>query len=153
MATPLFAGGSGPVTSLVNFFSAGGAATGNSISASNAQNAKETLSGALTANTLSTIHTFTGRGRLNLLTAYAKDGTARTIRVVIIVDGTTAFDATSSSVSLTGAGMIPVGVVTNATGALDFQPIDFQTSLVIRVASSLTETDKVATGINYELWA
>lgn len=147
----LYSTGSGPVSAITNYFSAGGVYATN-LTASVLGNSKETLSGALTANTLATIHTFTGRGRLNLLHLYTKDNTARTVRAVVIVDGTTVFDATSSSISASGSGIVPVGVL-GSGGSPVFQPIDFQTSLVVRIASSLTETDNIATGINYETWA
>jgi hypothetical protein len=155
MTTPLFTSGSGPVTSIVNYFSGGGVSTAANIATNANNNAKEILSGALTANTLASLPGFplTGRGRLNLLTAYAKDATSRTIRVQVIVDGTTLYDATSDAITNSGSGVVPVGVVTAATGALEMQPIDFQTSLDIKIASSLSETNKVGCGINYETWA
>lgn len=147
----LFNTGSGPIASIVNYFSAGGTSAAN-LTASALSNTKETTSGALTANTLFARHSLTGRGRLNLLTVYAKDSTSRTIRAVVIVDGVTVFDATTNAITVSGTGTCPVGTVT-ADGSLVFQPIDFQSSLVIQIASSLTETDKIATGINYETWS
>lgn len=153
MPTPLFSAGSGPIATIVNRFSAGGAAVGASISNSTNQNAKTTASGALTSATLATIHNITGRGRLNLLTAYVADTTSRTVRIVLTIDGTVVFDATSSAITIPGDGMVAVGVVTSASGALEFQPIDFQQSMKVEIASSLTETDKVTVGINYETWA
>lgn len=154
MATSLFKTGSGPVATIVNYFSSGGVSTGANIATNVNNNAKEILSGALTANTLASLSGFplSGRGRLNLLTAYTKDATSRTIRVQVIVDGTTVYDATSDAITNSGSGVVPVGVVTSATGALEMQPIDFQTSLDIKIASSLTETNKVAAAVNYETW-
>lgn len=152
MTTPLFKGNSGPIASIVNFFSSGGTASTQSISASYVSNMKEKLYGsAMTANTLYEFYSFTGRGRLNALSAYTIDSTARTIRVKVTIDGTVIYDATSSSISTSGYGVVPVGVVSNS-GALVFQPVEWQTSCLIEVATSVTETDKVATGINYETW-
>jgi hypothetical protein len=150
--TSLYATGSGPVTSIVNYFSSGGTSTSASIASVVSHNAKEIMSGALTAATLKTLLTRTGRGRLNLLTAFVADATSRTVRVQVIVDGTTIYDATSNAITNPGSGVVPVGVVTAATGALEMQPIEFQTSLEIKLASSLTETDKVSIGVNYEDW-
>lgn len=153
--TQLYGGGSGPVASIVNQFSAGGVSTAASISATSAQNASEILSGALTANTLASVPGFpkTGRGRLNLLTVFTKDATSRSLRAQVIVDGVTIFNPPASDlITNIGSGIVPVGVVTAATGALEMQPIDYQASLDIKVASSRTETDKVAIGINYEEW-
>lgn len=147
-----FFGVEGPVTSIVNYYSAGGVQSSVSIASSDLSITKETLSGALTAGTLATVNNISGRGRVNIVTAYSKDATARTIRVQVIVDGTTVFDATSNSISTTGRGVVALGVIDNTGSASAFQPIRFNTSLVVKVASSLTETDKIATGINYELW-
>ena len=94
-----------------------------------------------------------GRGRLNLAAAYTKDASPRTVRLQIVVDGVTIFDATSSSVSTTGRGIVGVGCVDVTNGAQAFQPVDFYQSLVIKIANSLNETDKVALGANYETWA
>lgn len=152
--TQLYGGGAGPVTSINNYFSAGGVSTASNIASNANANAKEILSGALTAATLASLPGFplSGRGRLNLLTAYTKDATSRTIRVQVVVDGVTVFDATSDAITNTGSGVVPVGVVTAATGALEMQPIDYQSSLDIKIASSLTETNKIGCGINYEVW-
>lgn len=148
----LYGGGAGPVSAIVNYFSSGGTSTPASISSVVNQNAKELLSGALTAGTLKSLLSKTGRGRLNLLTGYTKDSTSRTLRMQVIVDGVTVFDATSDAITNVGSGVVPVGVVTAATGALEMQPIDYQASFEVKVASSLTETDKVAIGISYEDW-
>lgn len=149
----LYSTGSGPIASIVNYFSAGGTQA-PSISASVLSNSKETLYGLpMTGGTLYTFHNITGRGRLNLLHAYTKDATNRTVRAVVIIDGVTVFDATSSAITTSGSGIVPVGIVVAASGALVFQSIDFQTSCVVQIASSLSETDKVATGINYETWS
>ncbi len=147
-----FVGGNGPVTSIVNFFSAGGVQSAG-LTATASSNTKETLSGAVTAATLKRLVNLTGRGRVNLLTAYAKDATARTIRCQFIVDGVTIFDATSSSVTAAGAGLMVTGVVDTSSSTQVFQPIDFYSSCEVWVASSLTETDKAAVAINYETWA
>lgn len=150
----LYGGGAGPVSAIVNYFSSGGTSAPSNIGVGLVNNSKEVLSGSLTANTLASLPGFpqTGRGRLNLLTAFTKDATSRTIRVQIVVDGTTIYDATSGAIANTGGGVVPVGVVISSTGALEMQPIDYQSSLDIKVASSLTESNKVACGINHEVW-
>lgn len=144
----LFKGANGPVASIINNYSSGSAVTGFSLISANT---KEELSGALTAATLKTMVTHTGRGRVNALVIYAKDSTARTLRCKVTVDGTVVFDATSGSAATLGFGMIVVGGA--VTNSVEFQPIDYQESLLIEIASSLTETDKVAIGINRETWA
>lgn len=148
-----FFGVEGPVTSIVNYYSSGGVQSSSSLAASAINNTKETLSGPLTANTLSgAIVNVSGRGRVNIVTAYTKDATARTVRLVVIVDGATIFDAPSSSISNSGYGLVAVGNMDNTNGSQFTQPIRFNSSFVVKLASSLTETDKIATGVNYELW-
>ncbi len=151
----LFKGASGPVSSLVNYYSSGGVASSISVAPSNtATAAREVLSGALTSGTLATVVTHTGRGRLNFLSAYSKNGTSRTIRCKVTIDGVVVFDATTSAVVGTGLGQIAVGYMQQSSSpTVEFQPIDYQESLLIEVASSLTETDNVAVAVNRETWA
>jgi hypothetical protein len=149
----LFPSSAGPVSVITNYYSGGGVNTSVSIAADNDNGSKEILSGALTANTLATVYTKTGRGRINLLTAYTKDTTARTVRCRITIDGAVAYDATTNSISSSGHGQIAIGNIAANADATVYQPIDYQTSILIQVASSLTETDKIAIGINAEEWA
>lgn len=104
---------------------------------------KEVLSGALTANTLATVLSLTGPGEVPLLTSYTKDGTARTVRTVVIVDGVTVFDFTSASIGVPNRGAIVAGQVAGG-GITQGNPIRFSVSLVVQQASNLTETDKIA---------
>lgn len=137
-------GGNRATTQIVNFHSSGGTSTTN-VSAT--AGAREVLSGALTAATLATVLTVTGAGRVPQLSAYSKDTTSRTIRLVVEVDGVSVFDATSSAITATNTGIFAAGGGGNplAVG----EPITFNNSLVVRVASSLTETDKI--GVAYSL--
>ena len=144
----LFKGANGPVASIINAFSSGGTATAYSLSSNNVL---EQLSGSLTADTLKTMVSHTGRGRVNALVIYAKDNTSRTLRCKLTVDGVVVFDATSNAVASPGWGMIVIGGA--ITNSVEFQPIDYQESLLVEIASSLTETDKVAIGVNRETWA
>lgn len=144
----LFKGANGPVASIINAFSSGGTATAYSLSSNNVL---EQLSGSLTADTLKTMVSHTGRGRVNALVIYAKDNTSRTLRCKLTVDGVVVFDATSDAVVSPGFGMIVIGGA--ITNSVEFQPIDYQESLLVEIASSLTETDKVAIGVNRETWA
>ncbi|HMW22340.1 MAG TPA: hypothetical protein PKC59_02800 [Burkholderiaceae bacterium] len=144
----LFKGANGPVASIINAFSSGGTATAYSLSSNNVL---EQLSGSLTADTLKTMVSHTGRGRVNALVIYTKDNTSRTLRCKLTVDGVVVFDATSNAVASPGFGMIVIGGA--ITNSVEFQPIDYQESLLVEIASSLTETDKVAIGVNRETWA
>ena len=134
-----FAGGAATRT-IVNAFSSGGV-SGSGLTAGQSTGSREVLSGALTAATLKDIVSITGGGQMSYLVAYAKNATSRTIRLVVILDGTTVFDATSSAGSANGSGVIAVGRP-GASGS----PIRWNASCLIRVASSLSETDNVAVG-------
>ena len=139
-----FSGGAA-TRSIVNGFSSGGVST----TAVNAQaptnNAREVLSGALTAATLKDIVSITTGGQIDFISAYSKNATSRTIRLVVILDGTTVFDATTGAVAATSSGIVAVGQ-NPSSGWVKASPIRFNASCVIRVASSLTETDNVAVG-------
>lgn len=138
--------GGGATTSVINAHSSGGTAVAINLSASVNNGLREVLSGALTANTLATVLSVTGGGVIPALTAYAKDSTARTVRLKVTVDGTSVFDATSSSVSAAGQGIFAAGSIENTGSFRQGEPIRFLTSLLVEVASSLTETDKLAIG-------
>lgn len=113
------------------------------------QGVKEILSGALTAATLATLLTVTGQGILNIAAIYNKDATARTLRLQIVIDGVTVFDSTSASIATAGGrGGVAVGYVSGSVLA-GGAAVPFNTSLVIKAASSLTETDKIAIGVAY----
>lgn len=145
-----FTGGA-PTRAIVNGFSSGGVVSSASVAAAlNTNGAREVLSGALTANTLATVVNITTGGQISYLSGHTKDATSRTVRLVVILDGTTVFDATSSTASLLGAGLVAVGHQPSGTGGwVEGAPIRFNSSCVIRLASSLTETDKLA--VSYKL--
>lgn len=151
MPTPLYPQVTGPVSSLVNYYSSG-STFGSGLSAFSNNSLKETSAGTLTAGVLSTVHSLTGPGVVNALTAYTTDTNSKTIRVVVIVDGQTIFDATTSAVAVAGRGSNPIGVVDGSGNSVVFQPIVFGQTFVVQVASSIG-TSAVATGINYELWS
>lgn len=146
-ATDLFAGGTRSTGSIVNYFSAGGVSA-NDVNASQSTNAREVLSGALTAATLTTVLSITGAGSLAYLSAYTKDTTTRTVRLVVIADGVTVFDATTNSIAVALRGLIAAGCIPS-TATPGGAAVYFSQSCSVRVASSLSETDKVA--IAYQL--
>jgi hypothetical protein len=139
-----FIGGS-PTTSIVNYFSSGGVRAGVALTASAYNNAKEALSGALTAGNLATVLTVTGGGNVSYLACYPKDTTSRSVRMEVTVDGVVAFDATSDVAAATaGHGILAAGFLFGSTGGPGY-PILFNSSLVVKVATSVaSETDKVA---------
>lgn len=110
----------------------------------------DTLVGACTANTFKNILSITGKGRLNALKFNAADATARTNTIKITIDGVVVFNngqATTGTQHYAAIGSAHSGT----TGNLIFQPVDFNTSLLVEYKSSLTETDKATVSYNYEL--
>lgn len=101
-----------------------------------------TLSGAMTTNTLKTILSISGvGGQVSLFTFRCNDATARTIRVKITVDGIVVCDSTSASISASGNGGFLAGTYSSSSSII-LPPIFWKSTLLIEMASSLTETDK-----------
>lgn len=124
-------------TSIVNYCSGGGV----SLAAVQIGGSKTVASGALTANTLATVLTINGAFRVDGLSAAAADTTSRTIRLQVIVDGVTVFDATSDAITTSSRGIGAAGV-TGGSAQLG-GPIYGNSSLTVKVASSNSETDKI----------
>lgn len=143
-----FAGG-GATKAVINAFSSGGVSAAGISNSVAGNSARSVLSGALTANTLATVVNITTGGQIPFLVAYTNDATARTIRLVIVCDGVTVFDATTNSIAANGTGLAAAGGAAGS-GLVDGGSIRFNASCLIRVASSLTETDKITVG--YKLY-
>ena len=141
------------IASIVNAFSSGNNSRTLMATFGGGTVAKGYTSGALTANTLATILSVTGRGSINFASAYSADATTRTIRLKITIDGVSVFDATTNSISTNATGLVGIGGVidssTNYTMPI-FQPVRFYSSCLVQIASSLSETNKITTDINYE---
>jgi hypothetical protein len=108
---------------------------------------KNVLTGALTANTLSTVLSVTGSGVVNCLSASGVDATSRTHRLKITIDGVVALDVTSTAIAAANKGIDAIGTSLNAGTYLIFDQIPFNTSFLVEYASSVTETGK--TTISY----
>lgn len=145
-------GGQRPPKALVNAFSVAGFGVSRvDLNTFNA-NAKQVLSGAMTAATLKTILSVTGSGSIDFLSARGMDATARTMRMKITIDGVVVFDYTSASIAsatVNGAVFIGSGDGTGSVWSAGIEPTLFNTSLLVEVASSLTETDKFTIGYKY----
>lgn len=109
-------------------------------------------SGALTGGTLATVLSLSGRGVISFLAAGGVDGTARTHRLKVTLDGVVVYDATGASTTNLGSVLNPIGsfapsTVTNPM--LTFEPLVFNTSLLVEYASSVTETAKSVIAYRY----
>lgn len=118
-----------------------------------AANAIPVLSGAMTANTLKTALSVSGRGKINWAAVYANDGSARTLRMRVTIDGLVVLDSTSASFMESDRGFVGIGAGKGtSTPIAVFQPLRFQSSLLIELASNVTETDKATFAYNYEVF-
>lgn len=134
-----FMGGARATKSIVNGFSTSGWTPVTVY----AQSARGLLSGALTAGTLKTLLSVSGAGEVSSLALKTIDASSRTLRLRVVVDGVVAFDSTSAAVAQADAGCV-IGDGVGAPGVIfSGSPIRFLTSLVVEVASSVTETDKL----------
>ena len=135
-------GGIQATKNLYNAFSTAGYTALSGIS-TNAL-AKNSVSGSLTANTLVDLINESGSaGYLSQLSIYAYDTTFRTLRIVVIVDGTTIYDFTSAAFnsSSSPAGAVLAGISSSTTNSV-LPPIYYTNSIRVQYASSLTETGK-----------
>ena len=141
-----FIGGSRPPKTLVNGFHAG---TAYAILSSNP--GEKIASGALSAGVLKTVLSVAGAGAVQLLYARVVDTTSRTLRLRVTIDGTYVFDATTATLTSNNAGMTAIGYLpASGSEIVTFDSVTFNTSIVVEVASSLSETDKIVTHIIYE---
>ena len=138
-------GGDRPPVSIVNAWSAGGVAC---VPVASFVGNKASASGALTANVLKTMLNISGAGVLKVAAVYSADTTARTMRLKITLDGTASFDAICAACTTSTGTQVGVGslaLFNNATPTYMLLPerIPFNSSCLVEIASSLSETDKV----------
>lgn len=130
-----------------------GVANGQGVSLSSIYPLIATQTAGVTANTLTTALSRTGKGALGCFFLQSVDGTSRTHRIKITLDGTVIYDKTSPEVT-TALAILPVqgqiawSSATTAAGVIE-NPILFESSLLIEYASSLTETAKTNFGYTY----
>lgn len=150
----LFRAPYGPPSAIINAYSSGGVSLASLDGLVNFGCVRLQAAGAysVTPNTLQTILSHTGRGRVNVLNVFAGNATARTIRLKLTVDGVVIFDATSNSISATATGMMVIGVLNSSF--IELQPIDYNESLLIECASSVSNdaASNIQLGISRETW-
>ena len=139
-------------TSVVHRYSSNGVNCLPSMNSGGASYGKATQTGALTAGVLSSalINISGTAGELTSLYMTTNDATARTMRMEVVADGVTVFDSTTASVAAIGSGFWAVanGQVTSSV-YVSTNPIVFNSTLTVKVASSLTETDKTQISYSY----
>jgi len=104
--------------------------------------AKNSVSGALTANTLVDLINESGSaGYLSQLSIYCNDATSRTLRIVITIDGVVRYDVTSAAIASSNGGAVLAGSV-SSTNPQALPPIYYTNAIRVQYASSVTETGK-----------
>lgn len=148
-------GGVRPV-GLINGTSSAAITTGtgalNSATGVPGSQAALTTSGTVVANTLTTVLSLSGRGVVSFFALGNLDTTGRTHRAKITLDGVVIYDATSASVTALSSWVVPIGsVVPSATlsSAVIPDTLQFNSSLLIEYASSLSETAKTVFATRY----
>ncbi len=116
-------------------------------------NFKTALCGALTADILSPVLSISGSGGVvSWLSVLSMDTTIRTMRVKVTVDGIVVFDATTGSLTNVAQGLQVIGGGRSASYTSNNDiPVVFNNTLLVEVASSITETDKFKIGYRYQL--
>jgi len=139
--------GGGATTFIYNAFTAAGWTPDNSLTVPTM--ARSSISGSLTANNLVDLLNESGSaGQIDQLSIFSNDATARTLRIVITVDGTVILDATSASFSSISTGGFWAGVRGSTAGQLP--PIKYTNSIRIQYASNQNETGKFTLGLAYQ---
>jgi len=132
--------GAGATKSLYNACSTAGYTAITNIGVNSC--ARNSLSGALTANTLVDLINESGSaGYLSQLSIYCIDATSRTLRIVVTVDGTGIYDFTSSAITAANSGAVLAGNHSSGNNSA-LPPIYYTNSIRVQYASSVTETDK-----------
>ena len=127
-------------TNLYNAFSSAGYTALTSMGVSSI--AKNSTSGALTANTLVDLINETGSaGYISQLSIFTNDSTSRTLRIVITIDGVSRYDVTSAAISTTTSGAVLAGAY-SPVNPQALPPIYYTNSIRVQYASSVTETGK-----------
>jgi len=114
---------------------------------------KQVLTGAQTAGALATVLSLSGKGVISFLAVSSTDATSRTHRCKVTVDGVVVFDGTSVPVATANAhqiiGNFGYDTTNVANFRVTFEPLTFDSSLLIEYASSVTETAKTTISYRY----
>ena len=134
---------------IVNYFSSGSPTPATNIIG---QWGQQKLTGATTANQLSTVLSLSGSGVLRFVGIASANNAAKTLRCRITLDGNVAFDnAVVLASAVQNSGLIAIGAVGFISGgwALMLDDIPFRSSALIEASSSVTETGGIIAVLNY----
>lgn len=151
-----FMGGARPPKQLINRTSSDGISA-DIVGPANPANmlvAKAALTGALTANVLSPVLSLTGAGSVGFVACTGVDGTSRTHRFKLTIDGVVVYDAAVLATTTSSEGIQLIGATATSSGRIApvFDPVPFNTSFLLEYASSLTETAKTNIYYHYRMY-
>lgn len=117
-------------------------------------NCKTVTTPAVVAGVLTTILSLSGRGCISFLACSSVNSSARTHRLKVTLDSVVIFDATSIPIGSTTQYCPAIGSLTqtsNSPVAMGVVPrdLDFNESLLVEYASSLSETGGTYVGYAY----
>ena len=139
-------GGARSAKSIVNACSSGGVV----LQGIGLDSARQIYCGAVTANTWKTVLSVSSGGFVEWISAAQTDSTSRTIGLRVTIDGTVVFSATAPTAGGNGWGILAVGGYKSGNSNLyQLGYVEFGSSLLVEVQSSITESDRVATYIHY----
>jgi len=109
--------------------------------------ARNSVSGALTANTLVDLINETGSaGYLSQLSIFTNDTTSRTLRIVVTVDGGSIYDFTSAAITTINSGAVLAGNHSSGNNS-SLPPIVYTSAIRVQYASNQNETGKFTTSL------
>lgn len=120
--------------SVINAWSSGGVNAG----AAYAYDSRQINTGIVVAGVLKEMLSIAGRGIVTFCSVESMDATLRQLRLKVVADGVTVFDATGVAATNLRAGLIATGKGEYGTATPDFG-IVFNSSFSASIASSLSE--------------
>ena len=108
-------------------------------------NARSVLTPALVSGVLTTILSLSGKGCISFLACAAANGTAKTHQLKVTLDGVVIFDGTSLTNTITSVFYPAIGglaevVYTQLALGVVHRDLDFDESLLVQYACSVSET-------------
>lgn len=101
------------------------------------------------AGVLKTVIAITGGGVLKLLSVLKGNSTVKTVRIRVTIDSVVVFDSTTINSGRPTGGMQAVGFMSGTN--VMYEHVPFYESLLVEVASSVTEASGPAIAYVYEL--
>jgi len=133
---------------IVNYYSDGGVYPHDQPQ----QVGKRIISGAVTANVFKNVLTISGAGMLKYAATVSLDSTSRQLGLKITLDDIVVFNAVCYASTSATDGIVGVGAMVTDLEYGGLESVYFNRSCIIAVSSTMSETDKIAATVNYEVY-